>query len=325
MSTDLALRGVFPALVTPLHPDGTFDEAGCRRLVEHVLAGGVHGVLALGSTGEVASFETNVRRRILEVVADAIGGRVPLLAGVAQTGLADAVDEIRAAAAVGARAALVVPPYYSPIDQSAVLAFYRQVAERAPLPILVYNIPAFTKIVVAPATVARLADEGAVAGIKDSSRDFEYFEQVLDVVGDRPGFASFTGTDTLLLASLAMGASGAITLSSNLAPAWGVRLYELARAARWAEARQQQRQVLRLVLALRTGLFPAGIKAALALAGLCGGAPAPPAPPLGEPERSQLRSKLEGLDLLGPVRHDGPAWAGRAEAPHPPSATGSPY
>lgn len=299
MPTHIALHGVLPALITPLHSDGTFDEDGSRRLVDHVLAGGVHGVLALGSTGEATSFETPVRRRILEVVTEAVGGRVPLLVGVAQTTVNGALEEIRAAHAVGARAALVVPPFYAPIDQPTVLAFYRQLAERSQLPILIYNIPGFTKVAVSPPVVARLAEEGAVAGIKDSSRDFEYFEQVLDAVGDRPDFAAFTGTDTTLLASMVVGAAGAITLSSNLAPAWGVRLYDAIRAGRWDEARQQQRLLLRLVMALRPGLFPTGVKAAMAMLGICGDTPAPPGAPLAGAERARLESDLRRLGLLG--------------------------
>lgn len=298
MTAARGLGGILAALATPLHADGSLDAAGCRRLLEHVLAGGVQGVLVLGSTGEMAALERPVRRRLLELAADATGRRVPLLVGVAQTTLGMALEELHAAAEVGARAALVVPPFYSPVDQATVLAFYRRLATRSPLPILIYNIPAFTKVTVAPSTVARLGEEGAVIGIKDSSRDFEYFEQVLDATSSRSDFVAFTGTDTMLLASLAMGATGAITLSANLAPGWGVRLFDLVRAGHWEDAREQQRRLLRLVLALRTGVFPTGLKAALALAGICGDAPAPPTSRLGEPERAVLRAKLEQLGLL---------------------------
>jgi len=315
MSSDLGLHGIVPALATPLRPDGTLDERGCRRLIEHVLAGGVHGVLVLGSTGEMAALDHPVRRRLLEVTAEALSSRVPLLVGVAEMTLTTALHEIHAAAAAGAQAALVVPPYYSPIDQPTVLAFYRELATSSPLPILIYNIPGFTKVVVSPEVVSQLAEEGVVAGIKDSSRDFEYIEQVLDMTGDRPGFVTFTGSDTMLLGSLAMGATGAITLSANVAPDWGVRLYDLVRAGRWEDAREQQRRILRLVIALRTGVFPTGIKAALALVGICGDTPAWPATPLGEPERVRLRVALQGLGLLpeaGEVTQGARAKAGEA-------------
>jgi len=182
------LRGVLPALVTPLHRDGAVDEPAISRLVEHVLAGGVHGVLALGSTGEVASLGQAARRSVLAAVVKATDGRVPVICGVAQSRLADATADVIAAAELGAAAVLVAPPYYYPIDQPTVLSFYQTLAKTSPLPILVYNIPQNTKVVVEPATVAALARDGSVAGIKDSSRDFEYFESVCVATRGLPDF-----------------------------------------------------------------------------------------------------------------------------------------
>jgi len=287
-----------PALVTPLRSDGSFDVESCRRLVAHVLSGGVHGVLALGSTGEVTSLDTAQRRRVLEVVAEAVGGRVPVLAGIAQNSVVAALAEAEAAASIGARAVLAVPPFYSPIDQATVLRFYRRLADLSPLPVLAYNIPAFTKVTVAPATVARLAEDEAIIGVKDSSRDMEYLSQVLLEVGERPGFSVFTGMDTLLLPSLAVGAAGAITLSANLVPSWAVRLYQSFQEGRWEEARLRQQDQLRLVQALRVGVFPSGIKAALAAAGICGEYTAEPVAPLSSPERERLIATLRALGAI---------------------------
>src|SRR5690348_11305238 len=159
------LRGVLPALISPLTRDGAVDEAGTRRLVEHVLASGVHGLLPLGSTGETASLDESARRQVLAAVMDAAGGRVPVICGVAQTHLKAARAELAAAAAMGATAALVAPPFYYPIDQATVLDFYRRLADGSPLPILVYNIPQNTKVVIEPPTLSTLAHEGAVLGI----------------------------------------------------------------------------------------------------------------------------------------------------------------
>jgi Dihydrodipicolinate synthase/N-acetylneuraminate lyase len=164
------LRGVLPALATPLKPDGGVDEPAIKRLVEHVLAGGVHGLLPLGSTGENASLEEPARRKVLAAVVEAAAGKVPVICGVVQSQVGAARADVRAAAELGAIAALVAPPFYYPIDQATVLAFYRRLADASPIPIFVYNIPQNTKVVTEPATLATLAREGAVVGIKDSSR-----------------------------------------------------------------------------------------------------------------------------------------------------------
>jgi 2-dehydro-3-deoxy-D-pentonate aldolase len=295
------LRGVLPALVTPLTRDGAVDEPAVERLVGHVLAGGVHGLLPLGSTGESASLDEKARRAMLAATVKAAAGRVPVICGVVQSRLAAARAEVKTAAELGAMAALVAPPYYYPIDQATVLDFYRRVADASPLPILVYNIPQNTKVVIEPATLATLAHEGGVAGIKDSSRDFEYFETVCVAVRDLPEFRIFTGSDTMLLASLAMGGAGTICGAGNIAPGWVVKIFDDFERGDLKAARAHQDLLLQLILAVRGGVFPAAIKAALHLQGLCDPWPAPPVAPLDEHAQSRLRAQLQKWGLLAPI------------------------
>ncbi len=296
------LTGVLPALVTPLHRDGTTDEGGIKRLVEHVIAGGVHGLLPLGSTGEGASLGEKTRRQVLQCVVDSAAGRVPVICGVAQPHLEAARAEVAAAAGMGAHAALVAPPFYYPTDQATVLAFYRRLAAESRIPILLYNIPQFTKVVSEPATVAQLAREGAIAGIKDSSRDFEYFENVCVATRDVPSFRIFTGSDTMLLSSLVMGGSGTICGAANIAPSWVVRIYDSFRRAELESARASQDALIELVMAVRAGVFPAAIKAALHLQGICEPWPAPPTAPLDEAAVGRLHERLMRWGLLSPPR-----------------------
>jgi len=293
------LHGVLPALISPLTRDGAVDEPAVRRLVEHVLAGGVHGLLPLGSTGEMASLDEPARRQVLAAVVEAAAGRVPVICGVAQTHLAAARSEVQAAARQGALAVLVVPPFYYPIDQATVLGFYRRLAADSPLPILVYNIPQNTKVVVEPDTVGTLAHEGTVAGIKDSSRDFEYFERVLLATRDLPDFRAFTGSDTMLMASVAMGGCGTICGAANVAPGLVVSVYEAAARGDWDSARARQDRLIEVVMAVREGVFPAAIKAGVAMQGVCEPWPMPPVPALNEAATERLRQRLEGL--LAPV------------------------
>ena len=291
------LTGVLPALISPLRSDGCVDEAAVTRLVEHVIEGGVRGVLALGSTGETASLDETARRTLLSSVVAAAAGRVPVICGVAQSHLAAARTEVEAAARLGATAALVAPPFYYPIDQATLLAFYRRLAENSPLPILLYNIPQFTKVVAEPTTVAALAREGTIAGIKDSSRDFEYFEGVCIATRELPRFRIFTGSDTMLLPSLAMGGAGTICGAANVAPRWVVRIFDAFQRGDVVAAKADQDTLYQLVMVLRGGVFPAAIKAACHLQGICEPWCAAPVQPLDGQLVAKLRDRLKVWEL----------------------------
>jgi 4-hydroxy-tetrahydrodipicolinate synthase len=292
------LEGVIPALVTPLQRDGSVDGPATRRLVEHVLRGGVHGLLALGSTGETASLDEVARRAILAAVVEAAAGRVPVLCGVAQSHLHAARAELEAAARLGADGVLVAPPFYYPMDQATLLAFYRRLAARSPIPILLYNIPQFTKVVADPTTVVTLAREGTIAGIKDSSRDFEYFEAICIAARDLPDFRIFTGSDTMLLAALGMGGAGTISGGANVVPHWEVEVYDAFTRGDLPAARAGQDRVYQLVMAVRAGVFPAAIKAALHMMGVCEPWLAPPVEALDAGLEASLRRQLDAWGLL---------------------------
>jgi 4-hydroxy-tetrahydrodipicolinate synthase len=296
------LSGVLPALVTPLHRDGSADDSGIRRLVEHVISGGVHGLLPLGSTGEGAALGERTRWQVLKIVIEAAADRVPVICGVAQPHLEAARAEVAAAARLGASAALVAPPFYYPTDQATVRAFYRRLAAESKIPLLLYNIPQFTKVVAEPSTVAELATEGSLAGIKDSSRDFEYFENVRLATRHLKHFRIFTGSDTMLLASMAMGGAGTICGAANVAPSWVVRVFDDFQRGDWSSARTDQEALIELVNVLRAGVFPASIKAALQLQGICEPWPAPPTAALDEAATARLRESLDRWGLLSKPR-----------------------
>jgi dihydrodipicolinate synthase/N-acetylneuraminate lyase len=231
-------------------------------------------------------------------VVEVVAGRAPVLCGVAQPQLSAAKSEVVEAARAGADAALVAPPFYYPMSQAALGDFYREVAQASELPVMLYNIPQFTKVVAEPATVAALAREGVITGIKDSSRDFEYFEGVCVATRDTHGFRVFTGSDSMLLASLAMGAAGTICGAGNIAPAWVVRIYDAYTRGDLREAREAQDAIYALVMAVRDGVFPTAIKAALHLQGICEPWTAPPATRLDERLEARLREQLDAWKLL---------------------------
>jgi 4-hydroxy-tetrahydrodipicolinate synthase len=296
------LTGVLVALVTPMTHEGRVDEPAVERLVEHVIGGGVHGLLALGSTGETASLDERARRATLEAVITAAAGRVPVICGVAQSHLAAARAEVEAAKTLGADAVLVAPPFYYPTDQAGVLAFYRELSSGAGLPLMLYNIPQFTKVVAEAATVATLAREGTIQGIKDSSRDFEYFEGVCIATRDLPAFRIFTGSDTMLLAALAMGGAGTICGAGNVAPSLVVRIFDQYSGGDIEAARAAQDRLYEAVVAVRAGVFPLAIKSALHMMGICEAWSAPPVRQLDERLAGPLREALAASGLLTPER-----------------------
>jgi dihydrodipicolinate synthase/N-acetylneuraminate lyase len=290
------VSGMLVALVTPLDAAGEVDVAALDRIVDRALAAGVSGVCPVGSTGEGPRLGPARRLAVVEAVVRRVGGAVPVIPAPAVQTLEEGVAELEAFAEHGATGALVAPPAYYPLADGDVRRFYEQLADRSPLPLLLYNMPALTKIAIAPAVVGVLAQHRRIAGIKDSSRDLEYLTAVRYAAGD--GFAVLTGSDSMLLASMIVGADGAIAASANLVPEWGCSLYRHIAAGELEAARALQRRVFELVSACRVGFFPAGWKAALELTGVCAGQLAAPATQLDEGALARLRDRLADLGLL---------------------------
>jgi 4-hydroxy-tetrahydrodipicolinate synthase len=290
--------GIMPPLVTPLTEEGRLDEVGLRRLVEYVLAGGVHGVVVLGSSGETALLTPDVRRRALEVVLEAVQGRVPVVAGTGEPGTAMAAEWTREARQAGADAAIVVPPYYFVHDQEAVKRHFRAVREAGQLPVLAYHIPGLTKVPVQVETLLTLAAESTVCGVKDSGGDFSYFQRVVDGTRHLPDFVALQGYDQLIFASLAYGGDGAISVRAQITPAVVVALYESAVAGDWARARALQDMMRQLGPALGQGWHSA-IKGALAALGICGPDVAAPNARLSDADLAAQRERLEAARQAG--------------------------
>jgi len=288
-------RGMLAVLMTPFTEQEAVDEAALRRLIDRVIAGGVHGVVALGTGGEFAAVSDDDKRRVLAVTVEQVAGRVPVIAGTGEPGTRRAVARCQEAAQLGAQAALVVPPYYYPCNQEAVRIHYRTLAAEGGLPIILYNIPQFTKVPLAVDTVVELAAVPGIAGIKDSSGDQVNTQNLINAVGGG-SFRIITGSDHLIAATLAYGGDGCIGTGMNIAPGWFVNLWEAAQAGRWEEAIAWQKRITEMHRLLGVADFPAGIKAALSLLGIG-------SPRIAAPRRSTtdagLASIKQGLLQLG--------------------------
>lgn len=260
--------GVMAALATPLDETGKLDEQGVIRLLESLMSHSVSGICPVGSTGESPLLERATRVRLTSLVSERITEGIWNIPASMSNTLAEVVEDLRLYADAGAHAALVTPPFYYQHNSEAIRRWFESVVENSPLPIVLYNIPAFTKISTPPEVVAQLAKDPRVIGMKDSSRDMEYFENVLKAVKGS-SFSLLTGTDTMLLASGILGASGTIAASVNLVPEIVTGLWDAITAGSWESARELQNNLLAIVGACREAGFPAGWKAALSLKGLC--------------------------------------------------------
>jgi 4-hydroxy-tetrahydrodipicolinate synthase len=260
------IRGVIPPIVTPMHPDGRIDVESLRRLVAFQIDAGVDALFTLGTGGEGPWLTAESRRIVLETVASAVGGRVPVLAGVSDVGTARAIEAIRDAEATGCDAVVATPAFYGDNGQAEILAHFRALAQATDLPLIAYDIPSKVHVKIGAQTAATLAHEGTIVAIKDSSGDEDGFRAVIDLTADLDSFSVITGSDVIADAALFQGGDGLIVGMGNIDPHGFVALYRHCVAGDWGQARQQQtklramRQITQVALP-RIGGFSATIGA----------------------------------------------------------------
>lgn len=224
------LRGIFVPMLTPLDADERVDTASLRRLVDFLIDAGVHGIWAMGTTGEFACLPESERARAVEATVEQVNGRVPVIANVGDGSTGLAIRHAGHAASAGADALALTPPHYYTNSMDEIAVHFRALKEAYPdLPLLVYNIPQTVKVKMTVATVLQLAREGAVQGIKDSQNDLRWFRvlaQSIRADGLEDSFRLFLGTRILIDAGFVIGAHGAIPATSNVAPAASAEAWE---------------------------------------------------------------------------------------------------
>lgn len=240
------LQGVVPPVVTPLNADFTVDYPSFTRVIEHLIAGGVHGLFFLGSTSEVVFHDEATRDRILAHAVETVAGRLPVLAGVVDPATDRVIGHARRAAALGVDGVVVTAPFYTRTSQPETLDHFRHVAAASPVPIIAYDLPVSVHTKLARDTISALAREGAIAGLKDSSGDAGGLRYVIADMADRPDFFAMTGGELDVDGALLMGAHGVVPGLGNVDPAAYVRLYDAARRNDWAAAKAEQQRLCRL-------------------------------------------------------------------------------
>lgn len=256
----MTFSGLYVALATPFHPDASLDLPAFRRLARRVAGAGA-GLVVLGSTGEAATLLEEERDALIAACLEEAGPS-QVIVGTGSNATPQAARWTRRAQELGAAGALVVTPYYNKPTPAGLKAHYEAVAEAAPgLPLVVYNVPGRTGLNVAPATLALLWENPQVAAVKESSGNVA---QIAEIARTLPaGKALLSGDDNLALPSIAVGASGLVSVLGNLLPRETADLVRLALAGRREEALQAHQALLPLMDALFLESNPIPLKAAL--------------------------------------------------------------
>ncbi|MCL4785897.1 MAG: dihydrodipicolinate synthase family protein [Verrucomicrobia bacterium] len=298
------LRGIVPPMVTPLLDRDTLDLAGLERLIEHLLAGGVHGLFVLGTTGEAPSLSHRLRRELITRACRQVRQRIPVLVGITDTSFVESIEIARHAADAGVQACVTSAPYYFPAGQPELLEYTQHLVRELPLPLFLYNMPMMTKTPFELDTIARLRDEEKIIGVKDSGGDFDYLQKLVKLSRARTDWSVLVGPEHLLADAIRCGGHGGVNGGAHLCPSLFVQLYEAAVRGDAARVGELQQRVVQLGQIYKVGRHASavikGIKCSLALMGICDDFVAEPLARFLPPERQRVRAILDSLEWLTP-------------------------
>lgn len=298
--THMEFRGVFPYLVSPIDGRGRVKDRVLTRLVNDLIDAGVHGLTPLGSTGEFAYLNRAQRHRIVEVVVQAARRRVPVVAGVAATTIADAIEQVKAYDALGADGILGILEAYFPVAEDGVVAYFTAMANATALPVVLYTNPQFQRSDLTLPAIERLAKVHNIRYLKDASSDTGRLLSIINAVGDR--IRVFSASAHIPACVMLIGGVGWMAGPACVVPRQSVQLYGLCRAGNWEEAMRLQRSLWRMNRVFAKYNLAACIKGGLELQGYEVGAPLPPQTPLSEAGRAEIKSILADLGALEAVR-----------------------
>jgi 4-hydroxy-tetrahydrodipicolinate synthase len=286
-----ALKGVFPYLVSPIDANGRVKKDVLKALVEHLIEAGVHGLTPLGSTGEFAYLDTAQRLEIVDCVVHAARGRVPVVAGVAATTTAGAVELAKNVVSLGADGVLAILEAYFPISEKGVEAYFTAIAEAVPCPIVLYTNPQFQRSDLTLSVIKRLSRVDNIRYIKDASTNTGRLLSILNETEGR--MKVFAASAHIPACVMLIGGVGWMAGPACIIPRESVALYDLARSGKWKEAMGLQRKLWAVNEAFAKHALAACIKGALELQGFAVGDPLPPQAPLSPEGREELRIVLE--------------------------------
>lgn len=291
------LQGIIPPIVTPFQSNEDLDLPRLRKLIDEMLAKGVHGIFVLGTTSEFYAMDDAEKQAVIATAVEHVNKRCPVLAGTGAESTRETIRITKIAEREGVDAVSVITPYYIMPTQAEIADHYRRVAESASVPIMLYSNPSTCGgLTISADTVARLAEVPNIVGIKDSSGDLQGLIEFVRVTP--PKFAVFQGRDTLIAPALQFGAKGAVPGTCNIAPDMCVGIYEAFRRGDLEAAKAIQLKLSPLRLGLAIGTAPGAVKAAMNVLGMDVGPSRSPIAPLTSDKNEKLRGILRQMGLM---------------------------
>ncbi|MCX5877456.1 MAG: 4-hydroxy-tetrahydrodipicolinate synthase [Deltaproteobacteria bacterium] len=289
-------RGAFVAIVTPFI-DGKLDEQGLQDLIEFQIAGGTHGIVPCGTTGESATMSHAEHRRVVELTVKTVAGRVLVLAGTGSNSTSESIELTRAAKEAGADGALMITPYYNKPSQEGLFQHFKAVAEAVDLPIILYNVPSRTAVNMLPETVARCAQIANIVGVKEATADLNQISQVIRLCPK--DFAVMSGDDFTSMPTVMIGGTGVISVTSNVAPKDMAAMMDAALAGDIAKAQELHYKLLPLMQAMFIDTNPVPAKTALMMMGkIKSGLPRLPLYKMNEGNEDKLKKVITAYGLI---------------------------
>lgn len=259
-----SLKGILPAIVTPINIDGDLNRAATGKLISFLLDAGVDGIVPLGGTGEFTNLEPKKRALFVEIVAELVGGRVPVVAGVLSPGLGDAVASAQDFKRAGADAIMLVTPFYVRPTQDGIRGYFNEFCNRIDVPVVLYDIPYRTGVAIEPVTVRRLVEENPkIIGMKACSTDLAWFTRMITAVEDK--LSVLSGEEYLFLSHMILGAKGGILATCNVLPHAWIKMYNYIETGDISSARRILFRLVPLMDAVFAEMNPGPLKAVMSM------------------------------------------------------------
>ena len=294
------VRGVIPPVVTPVDSEEKVIEESLRQIVEHVIIGGVHGILSMGSNGEFFGLDQEEQHRAVATTIDQVRGRIPVYMGIGAISTRECVSLARKAETLKAQAITILPPMFLTPNEDELYHHFKAVAESTSLPVLLYNNPDRMRVGISAGLLERLADIPNIVGAKDSSGDMTLTAEFIRRTRDK-GFKIMAGRDIMILATLAYGGVGCVASTANIVPKLVVEIYDKFMAGDLSGSLEAQFKLAPLRMAYNLGSFPVVTKDYMQLLGFDVGSPIKPNISCSPSNMDRLKAILEdiGAEKLG--------------------------